>query len=128
MSTKQPERANQNAVAPGIALAHTLQGSPVQGVGGVSHSHGSVQPAGLHSTAPYVPPKRRHRDNPDRQLCSQEGCKAYPIKDVPYCAGHAKSLGLKKWDNTKKSLRKGKDDDTGRTEATGPTADGDNGS
>lgn len=124
MSTKQPARANQNAVAPGIALVHTLQGSPVQGVGGVSHSHGSVQPAGLHSTAPYVPPKRRAKDN-GKQLCSFEGCKAWPIKAHPYCAGHAKSLGLTKWDNTPKSLRKGNDDDTGRTEATGTPADGD---
>lgn len=122
------ERKLANATAPGIAPAYSLNGSPVQGVGGVTHTVGNIQPAGLHSTAPYVPPKRRHRDNPEKLLCSFEGCRAYPTKKHPYCAGHSKSLGLVDWDNTPKGKRKGKDDDTGGTAAVGSTADGDDGS
>jgi hypothetical protein len=121
------ERALQNATAPGLALQHQLAGSPVQGVGGVTHSVGNIQPAGLHSTRPYSPPKRRSRDN-GKQLCSHEDCKAYPMKKIPYCAGHAKSLGLVNWDNTPKSLRKDSNDDTGSTATVGPAADGDDGS
>lgn len=83
-----------NASAEGVALTHTLYGEPVQGSGGVTHTHGNIQPAGLHSTLPYRPPKRRDRDNPDRILCSFDGCKAFPMKTHPYCTGHARSLGL----------------------------------
>ena len=89
---------HQHGSAEGVALVHTLYGDPVQGGGGVTHAHGDIQPAGLHSTAPYRPPKRRNRDNPDKLLCSADGCKAYPIKSHPYCAGHARSLGLVEWD------------------------------
>jgi hypothetical protein len=88
---------HQNASAEGVQLAHTLYGTHVQGSGGVTHASGDIQPAGLHSTAPYRPPKRRMKDNPDKLLCSAEGCKAYPIKKVPYCAGHARKLGLVDW-------------------------------
>lgn len=122
MSTLRPRT---DAPAPGIALIHTLNGSPVQGVGGVTHTAGDIQPAGLYSTAPYVPPKRRAHDNPDRQLCSHEGCKAYPMKKIPYCAGHAKSLGLTTWDNTPKVHRKENRDNTQRTETAGTPTDGD---
>jgi hypothetical protein len=80
-----------------VALVHSIYGSPVQGIGGVTHAHGDIQPAGLHSTAPYRPPKRRDRDNPDKVLCSSEGCKAFPIKTTGYCAGHSRKLGLVKW-------------------------------
>lgn len=85
---------HQHGSAEGVALAHTIYGSPVEGIGGTTHRTDTIQPAGLHSTAPYRPPKRRVRDNPDKLLCSFEGCKAYPTKKHPYCAGHARSLGL----------------------------------
>lgn len=48
-------------------------------------------------------PRRRKRDSPDRPLCAAENakgepCKAYPIKEHPYCTGHARKLGLiEKW-------------------------------
>jgi hypothetical protein len=89
---------HQNASAEGIALTHTLYGSPVQGIGGTTHRTENIQPAGLHSTAPYRPPKRRKADNPDKLLCSFDGCKAFPIKTTPYCAGHSRKLGLVKWE------------------------------
>jgi hypothetical protein len=122
-----PNRVLQNAQAPGVALQHSIAGSPVQGVGGVNHAAGNVQRAGLHSTAPYIPPKRVDAVK-GKQLCSKEGCKAYPMKKIPYCAGHAKSLGLVEWNNTPKSLRKDSNDDTERSATVGPTADGDDAS
>ena len=124
------ERKLPNATAPGIALQHTLEGSQVQGAGGVQHAHGNVQPSGLHSTAPYIPPKRRARDNPDRLLCSYEDCKAFPMKTTSYCAGHSKKLGLVDWPKGGAGEHKSKkvtDDDPDTTEATGSTADGDDG-
>ncbi len=117
------ERVHQNATAPGIALQHTLQGSPVQGVGGVSHAHGAVQPAGIHSTAPYKPPKRRGQDNLDKPLCAYEDCKAFPIKTTDYCVGHSRNLKIGPYAPTTDA--KDSDDDTGSPEATGSTADGD---
>jgi len=89
---------HQNASAEGVALTHTLYGEPVQGGGGVTHAHGNIQLAGLHSTLPYKPPKRRDRDNPDRILCMFDGCKAFPMKTQEYCTGHARSLGLVSFD------------------------------
>ena len=89
---------HQHGSAEGVALAHTIYGSPVATPLGFERGSGDIQPAGLHSTAPYRPPKRRVRDNPDKLLCSAEGCKAYPIKKAPYCAGHARSLGLVEWE------------------------------
>jgi hypothetical protein len=100
----------QNSQNEGITLAHSLVGEPVGGIGGVTHAQGDVQPAGLHSTAPYVPPKRRAHDKGDKLLCSTEDCKAYPIKAHPYCAGHARSLGLVSWGADKKVVADG---DTG---------------
>lgn len=87
---------HQHAAAEGVALAHTIWGSPVAGPQGHERD-GNIQPAGLHSTAPYKPPKRRQRDNPDKVLCSYEGCKAFPLKTTHYCAGHSRKLGLVKW-------------------------------
>lgn len=94
------QRALQNATAPGIALAHTLAGEHKAGVGGVTHAAGNVQQAGLHSTAPYKPPRRRVQDDAKREtpLCEVEGCKAWPMKRFPVCSGHARSQGLvKNW-------------------------------
>ena len=41
----------------------------------------------------YKPPKRREKDNPERELCSEEGCKAYPQSGKNYCTGHARRHG-----------------------------------
>jgi len=87
-----------NATAEGVQRTSTLYGEPVQGGNGLTHAHGDIQPAGLHSTLPYRPPKRRDRDNPDRLLCSFEGCRAFPMKSQVYCTGHARSLGLVSFD------------------------------
>lgn len=94
-----------------MALTHTLYGDPVEGIGGTTHRSGDIQPAGLHSTLPYRPPKRRKNDNPDKLLCSADGCKAYPMKSTSYCAGHSRSLGLVDWDKGgRKPAEKGEGD------------------
>ena len=85
--------ANQNASAPNVAPVYSLYGEKVGGTQGIV-SGGDVQLATAYSTAPYRPPKRRDKDSPAKLLCSSEGCKAWPIKTHPYCAGHARSLGL----------------------------------
>jgi len=67
----------------------------VDGVGGTSHVHeGVTQVQGAPMMRSYERPKRRAKDNPDRVLCAHEGCKAYPMKDLEYCTGHARSMGL----------------------------------
>lgn len=87
---------HQHAAAEGVALAHTIWGSPVAGPQGHERD-GNIQPAGLHSTAPYKPPKRRVKDSPKKALCPVEGCKAFPTKATGYCVGHSKQLGLADW-------------------------------
>ena len=43
----------------------------------------------------YEPPARRAKDNPEKELCGHEGCRAFPSKKHhPWCAGHARSRGL----------------------------------
>lgn len=80
--------ANQNASSPNAVLAHARVGAPVASPTG--HERGSdnkIQPAGLHSTAPYKPPKRRAKDNVNKKLCPMDGCKAFPTKATGYCVG-----------------------------------------
>jgi len=74
----------------------------VDGRGGTSHVHEGVEQVdGGPMMRPYERPKRRAKDNPDRVLCSHEGCRAYPMKDLEYCTGHARSLGLiENWNRT----------------------------
>ena len=110
MGTMGNYQRTQNSQNDGISLAHTISGENVQGVGGVQHASGDIQPAGLHSTAPYRPPKRRAHDKGEQLLCSAEDCKAYPMKTHPYCSGHARSLGLVSWSTKKKDVANG---DTG---------------
>lgn len=94
---KSDNHANVNNQVEGVVLAHARVGEHASGSGGVTHAEGDVQQAGIHSMAPYKPPARRHRDNPKLLLCSHEGCKGYHYSDtVPYCQGHARSLGLLK--------------------------------
>lgn len=87
----------QNGQNEGIVLAHTVAGSPVQGVGGVQHAQGDVALAVGNQMRPYQPPKRRKHDSPDTILCSFEECKAFPMKSTGYCAGHSNKLGLVKF-------------------------------
>lgn len=83
---------HDNATAPGIALAHTIHGEavnasvrPESAAPGTTRAVGSV-------FSPYKPPARRAHDK-GKTLCSEEGCKSYPIKDKSYCAGHARQHG-----------------------------------
>lgn len=85
--------AHANSSNPNAVLAHSRVGDPVASPQGVE-ADGRFKRAGLLSTAPYKPPKRRKSDSPGRILCSQPDCKAFPMKDIPYCTGHARSLGL----------------------------------
>jgi len=84
---------HDNATAPGIALAHTIYGSPVtasmrpeMAVEGTVKQVQSV-------FSDYKPPKRRLKDNPDKLLCAEDGCKAFPVDGKSYCAGHGRSNG-----------------------------------
>ena len=88
---------HQHAAAEGVALVHTLYGSPVASPQGFERGGGDIQPAGLHSTAPYKPPKRRAKDNPNRVLCPMDGCKAFPTKATGYCVGHSRQLDNDVW-------------------------------
>lgn len=99
MATIGPFQRTSNSQSDGIVHAHALRGEHVAGAGGVHHSHDTIQqvPPGTNFMSEYVPPKRRDRDNPDKVLCSMEGCKAFPIKSTHYCAGHSRSLGLVDW-------------------------------
>ncbi len=84
---------HDNAAKPGVQLAHTMYGDKVTASAPLNATQDGVGPA-TWSTAPYKPPARRHRDNPDLALCAVEDCKGYPIKNTGHCAGHARSLGL----------------------------------
>lgn len=82
-----------NTSAPGTVPAHTIYGQPVtasmrpeMAVEGTAISTQSMMRA-------YQPPKRRQRDNPDRELCAEEGCKAYPREGRSYCPGHGRLHG-----------------------------------
>lgn len=79
----------------GAVPMHTLYGEKQDGHMGHLASEGVVPNPGS-IMRPYKPPARRDRDNPERLLCSFEGCKAYPLKDKSYCAGHQKAMGLTK--------------------------------
>jgi len=84
---------HENSSAEGIALAHTIYGEPTT----KTMRPESAGPGTVRQAAPvfsnYKPPKRRERDNPDRALCSEEGCKAYPKTGKNYCEGHARIHG-----------------------------------
>jgi len=80
-----------------VAVAHTIYGSPVAGAlmpQKIGADGGGVQLLHQAHISDYKPPPRRHRDNPDRALCSEPECNAYPMKDKPYCTGHARLYGL----------------------------------
>jgi hypothetical protein len=85
---------HQHGAAEGVALVHTIYGSPVASPQGFERNGGDIQLAGLHSTAPYKPPKRRQKDNPKKAFCPADGCRAFPTKTTGYCVGHSKQLGI----------------------------------
>lgn len=96
MST-QAKYVNPNQQTGGnAALAHTIHGAPV---GDKSPTNGNSDTSKRQVQSVfrrYQPPKRRHRDNPEKLLCSEPDCKAYPMADSDYCIGHARSKGLLK--------------------------------
>jgi len=97
MAERDKTRITQYETNEGIALAHTLYGGPTSQLSAVSDSIGSNVGLATWSTAPYIPPKppkRRERDAPDKALCAEDGCKAWPVKDLLYCAGHARTNGI----------------------------------
>lgn len=96
---------NQNASNPNAVLAHARVGAPVASPQGHERNDGRIKPAGLLSTAPYKPPKRRAKDNPNKILCPVDDCKAFPTKATGYCVGHSKKMGLAGWDDGRGSLR-----------------------
>lgn len=77
-----------------IKPAQSMYGSPVHANLPVNANSDTaarqVQPV----FSPYIPPKRRDRDNPDVELCAQEDCKAFPADGYQYCIGHARKRGL----------------------------------
>jgi hypothetical protein len=81
-----------NASGQGVALAHTVFGSPVTATMRPQAGGEGIGPA-TWSTAPYK--KKRRVNDKGATLCAFEGgCKAYPMKDQEYCTGHARSLGI----------------------------------
>ena len=75
----------------------------VGGSGGVEHTNGDIKLAVGNQLAAYKPPARRGKDSPGRTLCVSDECKAYPMKSLEYCSGHARSLGLiDSWSTKKK--------------------------
>lgn len=86
---------SQHAQNEGVVLAHTLMGTPVgQTTAAAASDNPDVANAaslGL-STRPYKAPGQRKNED---KLCQVEGgCRGYRMKSVPYCPGHARSLGL----------------------------------
>lgn len=102
---------HQHAAAEGVALAHSIYGSPVATPLGFERDGGDIQPAGLHSTAPYKPPKRREKDSPKKTLCPMDGCRAFPTKATGYCVGHSKQLGVMNGDWAELKNEDSADDD-----------------
>ena len=98
-SVMEPRHKNPHAQAAGIAIAHTIHGAPVEDtvrpeMDGAAE--GRIQQVPQAHMRNYTPPKRRSSDNPDKELCSYEGCAAWPSKRyAPYCAGHAVTMGLR---------------------------------
>ena len=83
---------HDNSTASGIAPAHTVYGSPVTAsLRPDSAGEGTAQQAQSFFRN-YQPPKRRAHDK-GHALCSEEGCKAYPMDGKNYCAGHARVHG-----------------------------------
>jgi hypothetical protein len=91
-------RAHEAGHGPKVALAHAAFGDPVTGIM-VTNAPGSserIRPAGVYSTAPYVPegltqmpPKERKV----KQLCAfpDKPCRAYATQTT-YCVFHNQTM------------------------------------
>lgn len=79
---------------PNVKPLSALYDGVVAGAGGVNHGHGTVKLAVGNMQRAYQEPARRGKDSPDKVLCAFQGCKAFPMKTIEYCTGHARSLGL----------------------------------
>lgn len=98
MAEPEPFFVHENTTAPGIQLVHTMYGELVDSSMRLNSTTEGVQPIAHSVMRPYQVPKRRRLDNPDKLLCSFEGCKGFPMREQVYCVGHARSLGLiKNW-------------------------------
>lgn len=89
----QHYNTHQNAQAEGVSLVSS-QFTRVGGGGGVTHAHGDIQPHPGTMMTPYTPPARWEPVK-GKKLCSMDDCRAYPMKETGYCAGHTRSLGLR---------------------------------
>ena len=90
----QPSVANGEAVA----LQHTLGGDPVGGKANAAqgNTNDTVAPAGLFSTAPYLPdgkhPPKKRRDGRNKKcLANDDTCNGW-AGPSGYCPPHAKVL------------------------------------
>lgn len=86
---------NQNSAREGVVRVDSLY-TRVDGAGGLTHETDNIKRLAQPLMRPYEPPKRWEPAE-GKQLCSADDCRAYPMKDTGYCAGHSRSLGLKDW-------------------------------
>ena len=93
MSTYYTHQHSQNQGDGDVVQVSSLY-TVAPGAGGVEHATEGVELAKGNQLAAYKAPARRGKDSPGRALCASEGCKAYPMKTLEYCSGHARSLGL----------------------------------
>jgi len=84
----------QNTTGANVALAHTVYGDHVTATA-LPNSFGPNVERATWSTAPYISPARRIKDNRGK-LCGVDGCRAYPAKKsgLEVCVGHARQQGL----------------------------------
>ncbi len=84
-----------------VALQHAVAGDQVTAKMRPDAAHGTnenVKPAGLFSTAPYLPdgkppPKPRAAGREHKCLANDDTCNGWKTK-TGYCWGHSKSMGL----------------------------------
>lgn len=97
----QPSVANGDAVA----LQHTLVGDPVGGRAnapqGNSNDGSTIAPAGLFSSAPYLPdgkhpPKARAKGRDKKCKAHNDTCNGW-AGPTGYCPPHAKKLAADPW-------------------------------
>lgn len=85
----------------GVALAHTIYGEPsAQGnyaAFGSAGPNGNIQRATFSVFEAYKSPDQKLTEtiHTSRRCLGKDGtCKGFPMKDLDYCSGHARSLGL----------------------------------
>ena len=93
-----PYTINQNSAREGVVRVDSLF-TRVDGSGGVTHETDNVRRVAQPMMREYERPKPPPRWEPaeGKQLCAFDECRAYPMKDTGYCAGHTRSLGLRDW-------------------------------